>query len=155
MAGAKAGEESEINSVSICDLLRSWIPHRERGLWVLRDAEVGTHRHHGSRKALSLVQPVCLGPWRGVKRKSLSHVWLFVTPWTVTLQAPLSMELSRQGYWSGLPFPTPGDLPNPGMNLDLLHCRRILYWITWHSSHWWRIRKREGTSTVLKTWKGT
>ena len=50
MAGAKAGEESEINSVSICDLLRSWIPHRERGLWVLRDADVGTPRHHGSRK---------------------------------------------------------------------------------------------------------
>ena len=44
---------------------------------------------------------------------SLSCVQLFVTPWTVARQAPLSMEFSRQEYWSGLPFPTPGDLPDP------------------------------------------
>ena len=37
-----------------------------------------------------------------------------VTPWTVACQAPLSMGFSRQEYWSGLPFPSPGDLPNPG-----------------------------------------
>ena len=43
----------------------------------------------------------------------MSRVWLFVTPWTVSHQAPLSMEFSRQEYWSGLPFPIPGDLPNP------------------------------------------
>ena len=49
------------------------------------------------------------------KWKSLSHVWLFVTSWTVACQAPLSMEFSRQEYWSGLPFPSPGDLPNPGI----------------------------------------
>ena len=36
------------------------------------------------------------------------------TPWTITCQAPLSMGISRQEYWSGLPFPSPGDLPNPG-----------------------------------------
>ena len=46
---------------------------------------------------------------------SFSHVQHFVTPWTVTCQAPLSMEFSRQQYWSGLPFPTPGDLPNRGI----------------------------------------
>ena len=46
---------------------------------------------------------------------SLIHVWLFVTPWTVTCQAPLSMEFSRQEYWRGLPFPSPGDRPNPGI----------------------------------------
>ena len=45
----------------------------------------------------------------------LSCVWLFATPRTVARQAPLSMELSRQGYWSGLPFPSPGGLPNPGV----------------------------------------
>ena len=45
----------------------------------------------------------------------LSHVQLFVTPWTVDHQAPLSMEFSRQEYWSGLPFPTPGDLQVPGI----------------------------------------
>ena len=37
------------------------------------------------------------------------------TPWTVACQAPLSMGFSRQEYWSGLPFPSPGDLPNPGI----------------------------------------
>ena len=49
-----------------------------------------------------------------------THVRLFVTPWTVTHKAPLSMEFSRQGYWSGLPFPSPGDLPNPGIKLTSL-----------------------------------
>ena len=48
-----------------------------------------------------------------VKVKSLSLVQLFGTPWTVVSQAPLSMGFSRQYYWSGLPFPSPGDLPNP------------------------------------------
>ena len=47
--------------------------------------------------------------------KSLSHVRLFATPWTVAYQAPLSMGFSRQEYWSELPFPSPGDLPNPGI----------------------------------------
>ena len=46
----------------------------------------------------------------------LSHVWLSVTPWTVAHQAPLSMGFSRQEYWSGVPYPTPGDLPDPGIN---------------------------------------
>ena len=43
------------------------------------------------------------------------HVWFFATPWTVDSQAPLSMEFSRQEYWSGLPFPSPGDFPKPGI----------------------------------------
>ena len=47
--------------------------------------------------------------------KLLSRVRLFVTPWTVANQAPLSMGFSRQEYWSGLPFPSPGDLPDPGI----------------------------------------
>ena len=47
--------------------------------------------------------------------KSLSRVRLFATPWTVAYQAPQSMEFSRQEYWSGLPFPSPGHLPNPGI----------------------------------------
>ena len=53
--------------------------------------------------------------WKKVKVKSLSHVQLFVTPWTVAHQAPLSMGFSRQEYWSGLPFPSPRDLPDPGI----------------------------------------
>ena len=54
--------------------------------------------------------------WRKVKVKvkSLSRVRLFVTPWTVAYQAPLSIGFSRQEYWSGLPFSSPGDLPDPG-----------------------------------------
>ena len=51
---------------------------------------------------------------------------ILVTPWTVARQAPLSMRFSRQDYWSGLPFPSPGDLPDPGNDLCLLHCRQIL-----------------------------
>ena len=50
-----------------------------------------------------------------VKVKSLSGVQLFVIPWTVAYQAPLSMGFSRQECWSGLPFPTPGDLPDSGI----------------------------------------
>ena len=47
----------------------------------------------------------------------LSHVQPFGAPWTLTHQAPSSMGFSRQEYWSGLPFPSPGDLPNPGIKL--------------------------------------
>ena len=50
-----------------------------------------------------------------MKVKSLSCVRLFATPWTVAYQAPPPMGFSRQEYWSGLPFPSPGDLPNPGI----------------------------------------
>ena len=64
---------------------------------------------------------ISLGLWRmcpfSVKKhwkvKSLSHVRLFATPWTVAYHAPQSMGFSRQEYWSGLPFPSPGDLPDP------------------------------------------
>ena len=52
-----------------------------------------------------------------VKMKSLSHFRLFETPWTVAYQAPLSTGFSRQEYWSGLPFPSPGALPGPGIEL--------------------------------------
>ena len=50
-----------------------------------------------------------------MKVKSLSCVRLFGTPWTVAYQASLSIEFSRQEYWSGLSFPSPGDLPDPGI----------------------------------------
>ena len=56
------------------------------------------------------------------KVKSLSHVWLIVTPWTVAYQAPTSMEFSRQEYWSGFPFPSPEDWTQ-GLPL----CRQMLY----------------------------
>ena len=50
-----------------------------------------------------------------VQGPSLSHVQLFVTPWAIAHQAPLSVGFSRQEYWSGWPFPSPGDLPDPGI----------------------------------------
>ena len=61
------------------------------------------------------------------------HVRLFATPWTVARQAPPSLKFSRQEHWSGLPFPSPGDLPDPGIAPGLLHCRQTLH----HLSHWW------------------
>ena len=50
----------------------------------------------------------------------LSPVRLFANPWTVTCQTPLSMGFPRQEYWSGWPFPSPGDLPNPGIECGSL-----------------------------------
>ena len=73
---------------------------------------------------------------RALKKKcvcySPSRIRLFVTPWTVARQAPLSMGFSRPEYWSGLPCPPPEDLSNPGIEPTcLLHCRQILYhWAT-------------------------
>ena len=72
--------------------------------------------------------PINCLPYDRKKRKcySLSRVRLFVTPWTVDCQASLSEEFSRQEYWSGLPFPSPGDCPNPGIEQSLPHCRQSL-----------------------------
>ena len=60
---------------------------------------------HQKRKEVSITMKV----------KSLSHVRLFVTTWTVAYQAPPSVGFSRQEYWSVVPFPSPGDLSNPGI----------------------------------------
>ena len=72
-----------------------------------------------------------------MKVKLLSHIWLFVTPWTVAHQAPLSTEFSRQQYCGGLPFPSPGDHPDPGIepgspslqadSLPLSHQGRLVF----------------------------
>ena len=59
----------------------------------------------------------------------LSRVRLFVTAWTVAHQAPLSMGFSRPEYWSGLPFPSPGDLPNPG--IEPVSCIAGRFFIIW------------------------
>ena len=71
---------------------------------------------------------------RKKKVKSLSHVQLSSTPWTVAYWVPRSMGFSRQEYWSGLPFPSPGDLPNQGSNLGLSHRRWILYQLSYQGS---------------------
>ena len=90
--------------------------------------------HLGSSKRgegeLQFSNPFCKGVV-AMLLSHFSHVWLFVTLWTVACQAPLSMEFSRQEYWSGLPFPSPGDLPDLGLNPGLLHCRQIF--TVWNS----------------------
>ena len=63
------------------------------------------------QRANSLEKTLMLGKIEG------SPVLLFLTPWTVAYQAPPSIEFSRQEYWSGLPFPFPGKLPNPRIEL--------------------------------------
>ena len=79
-----------------------------------------------SRSIISLNEKICKGKLNGMNPFSAGtmcvcvyshsgHVQLFVTPWTVTYQAPLSVEVSRQEYWSGLPFPSPGHHPKPGI----------------------------------------
>ena len=55
---------------------------------------------------------------RDIQAQSLSHIRLFATPWTVAHQAPLSVGFPRQEYWSRLPFPPPGELPDPGVKLS-------------------------------------
>ena len=84
--------------------------------------------------------------------KSLSCVWLFATPWTVAYQASLSMGFSRQEYWSGLPFPSLGDLPDqgiepgsPALEADSLTSVGISNWTLW--------LRREGQVTRwVKDW---
>ena len=66
--------------------------------------------------------------------KSLSCVQLFATPWTLAHQAPLSMGFSRQEYWSGLPFPSPGDLPNPRIKPRSPVLQVILYHLSYRGS---------------------
>ena len=73
-----------------------------------KDIKVGEHGTHIGKGGGSLyLDVVCVCVF--------SHVQLFATPRTIAFQDPLSMEFSRQEYWSRLPFPSPGDLPNPGI----------------------------------------
>ena len=66
----------------------------------------------------------------------LSHVRPFAAPWTVACQDPLPMEFSRQEYWSGVPFPTPGDLPEPGIELTCLASSALAGWFFTTSATW-------------------
>ena len=68
---------------------------------------------------------------------SLGHVQLFTTPWTVARQAPLSMGFSRQEHWSVLPFPSPGALPDPGIEHSdpcVLHWQADSIWLSYQGS---------------------
>ena len=129
----------------------------------------GNWAHRLQLRSLHALEPVLRNKRSEVKLKSLSHVQLFGTPWTVQ-----SMQFSRPEYWSRQPFPSPGDLPNPGiesrspalqadslppkpkwkpkntwvgslsllpqinptqeLNWGLLHCRWILYQLSYQGS---------------------
>ena len=114
------------------DQISSW-QHEEAEFYteVIFKSKVQRRRHlaHSkSEKACEtiLVKEVKNGDWwvtklgprklMKVKVKSLSPVRLFATPWTIAYHVPLSMGFSRQEYWSRLPFPSPEDLPNPGID---------------------------------------
>ena len=73
---------------------------------------------------------------KSTKCKSLSRHSSLCNPRSVARQAPLSMEFSRQEYWSGLLFPSPEDLPDPGITPGLLHCRQILYRLNHQGITW-------------------
>ena len=97
------------------------------GVW---EQSVGSQEHQkitiNQRNQICQVRKfsifLCMGRCKSlcVCARTLSCVQLFVTPWTVALQASLSMGVSMQEYWNGLPFPIPGDLPNPGIELASL-----------------------------------
>ena len=123
-------------------LLRPWnFPGRSTGVGchcLLRPiTPTDLHNSPGGRDWCGLttqVKKALKGSMTCLMSCVLSQVQLFATPWTVALQASLSMEFSRQEYWSGLPFPSPGDLLNPGMEpLSQVFCigKQILYhWAT-------------------------
>ena len=75
---------------------------------------------HQVAKVLELQHWVKYGALHVCVLSSFSHVWLCATLWTVACQAPLSMGFSRQESWSGLPFPSSGDLPDPGIEATCL-----------------------------------
>ena len=84
----------------------------------------------------------------------LSHVWLLATLWTVACQASLSMRFSRQEYWSGLPFPSSGDLPFPGTELGspALQTGSFTLWATREAIDWHRACAR-GIREVWLIWR--
>ena len=81
------------------------------------------------------------------------------TPWTVTLQAPLSMEFSRQEYWSQLPFSSPGDLPNPetepaSLTSPALAGRLFTTGATWEAPNWLKAHPNENVQTINNVFAG-
>ena len=80
-----------------------------------------------NRRRKPLFQPTCLPSKNMWVLSCFSSVWLFETPWTIAHQAPLSMGFSRQDYWNGLPFPSPGDLPTRDQTHVSCIGRQVLY----------------------------
>ena len=91
--------------------LAEWIQKRDPYVYTLSTRDTLQSKGHIQTESEGLEKDI---PHK-VKVKSLSRVQPFVTPWTAAYQAPPSMEFSRQEYQSGLPFPSPEDLPHPGI----------------------------------------
>ena len=94
---------------------------------------------HGNPLQYSCLEnPADRGAWRATDHSVcvLSHVRLFATPRTVAHQAPLSVGFSRQDYWSGLPVPSPGDLPYPGIEHASLMSPALAGWFFTTSATW-------------------
>ena len=84
--------------------------------------------------------------------QSLSHAWLFATPWTVTRQAPLSMAFSRQEYCNGWLFPFPGNLPDPGIGPAFLFISCFGRWILYHWATWEALLCILYLNQILQSW---
>ena len=134
----------------------SWLENPgDGGTW--RAAVYGVAQSHTWLKRLSISKKkkktnkknsLPNGKWSEVK--TLSRVRLVVTPWTAACQAPPSMGFSRQKYWSGLPFPSPGYLPHPGIELESLDCRQTLYHLNHQGSPpKWKPNRKPWRSTSI------
>ena len=122
--------KSEFNSTDISDRVRvTWIGFKSLLILSTKPQTTGETDKSKTKNKAQRKKPI--RPHREWV-KSLSRVWLFATPWTVAHQAPPSMGFSRQEYWSGLPCPSPGDLPNPGIEpgSPTLRGRRFNLWAT-------------------------
>ena len=106
------------NLKKACIHLGRWLGNNLEGwYWEVNIQCCG--RQDGDPKDAPLLTPrpsECYLTWQKEPACVLSHVWLFMTPWAVAPQTTLSMGFSRQLYWTGLLFPPPGDLPDPGMD---------------------------------------
>ena len=108
------------NDLNWCEIMTTYIHYMEHLLlwqfWRVRNIQVLLQHHEQMRaslfkgrvKPLSQLKNSIFWILFEEKESELSCVWLFAIPWTVAYQVPLSMEFSRQEYWSGLPFPSPG-----------------------------------------------
>ena len=111
--------------------------------WSLRccydtsDFRVWPAPHHRACREQDLAWQMAVpGAGQSTTLSHYSHVQLFATPWTIASQAPLSMELSWQEYWSGLPFPSPGDLSDPGIEATSLISPALAGWFFTTSATW-------------------
>ena len=98
---------------------------------------------------------VCARACACVYAQLLSHIQLFTTSWTITHQAPLSMELSRQEYWGDLTFPPPGHLPGPGFELASPPSSAYAGKHTVYPCALWAVLICHGASLMSMSWKGS